>query len=76
MAFELVSVESTAIDGLAYNRKTGTLVVKFVGGSRYYFHGVPPKRYDEFATAESKGRYFSAMIRENYTYSRHHGKNA
>lgn len=60
--------ESSQISGFGYDAATQTLGVEFPGkgpapGSRYHYAGCSQALYDEFASAESKGKFFGANIR-------------
>jgi hypothetical protein len=60
---------STSIRKAHYDRQTRTLSVWFVtSGRRYDYEGVPPKLYEAFRRAFSKGRFFNAYIRDRYKY--------
>lgn len=49
-----------------YNPATQTLIVGFVNGALYSYHGVPPTTYDSFLQADSPGTYFNEKIRNSY----------
>jgi hypothetical protein len=40
--------------------------VRFANGGEYWYHGVPRPVYQDFAGAESKGRYFGEFVRNVY----------
>ena len=67
------SPESSSIDGATYDRKTQMLRVIFRKGPPYDFAGVPHSVWAGFATASSKGAYFTSMIRPLYTGVRDEG---
>jgi hypothetical protein len=57
---------STVIAQFEYEKRKSELVVTFRSGKRYAYAGVPPKVYEDFLRAGSKGRYFSLHIRDRY----------
>lgn len=67
---ERVSVSSSNIRAIGYDSSTSTLEVEFTTGSIYQYHDVPQSEFDAMLNAESKGRYFSANIRNNYPYAK------
>jgi hypothetical protein len=59
---------STVIAEIAYDPDTQTLSVWFrPSGRRYDYLEVPAVAYDALRHSPSKGRYFNAHIRDNYT---------
>jgi len=62
-------VESSMIQSYAVVKESdvSTLYVKFKSGEIYSFESVPDKIILEFIGSESKGKYFSANIRNKYT---------
>ena len=58
------NVDSSNISAYAY--ENGTLTVKFVTGSTYSFAGVSKQIAIDLDNAESKGRFFSENIRDEY----------
>jgi KTSC domain-containing protein len=63
-------VESTAISSVGYDRRRRVLEVEFVEGGVYQYFGVPADVHAKFLVAESLGNYFTAHIRNDYTYRR------
>ena len=59
---------STAIRRFDYDAAQASLDVTFVTGRRYRYFRVPPRVYDGFRAAASKGRYFNARIRDRFAY--------
>lgn len=64
----MVQVESEAIDEIAYHTERASLFVRFVHGGWYTYFAVPPRVYENFLRAESKGRFFHEQIRDHYPY--------
>jgi hypothetical protein len=61
-------VESSNLDAVGWS--DGMLTVRFRSGSVYSYAGVPRGVYQRLLHAESKGRFFSAHIRNQYMYTR------
>lgn len=62
---------STAISRILYEVKTCTLDVWFrESGELYRYYDVPPRIYDAFRKAGSKGRYFNHYIKDRYPFQR------
>jgi hypothetical protein len=54
---------------IAHFKKHGT-VRKDLRPKKYLYVGVPQYIYNRFAKAKSKGRFFSANIRDKYLYQK------
>ncbi len=65
---ELVTVESSMIHAIGYDKNKRILEIVFNTGSTYQYSDVPLEEYQGLLNAESKGRYFLANIRDVYTY--------
>ena len=63
---DYVAVSSSTIAAIAYDDQGRTLGVRFAHGGEYWYHGVPQPVYQDFAGAESKGRYFGEFVRNAY----------
>lgn len=59
---------STAIRHFVYDPEMQALDVTFVTGRRYRYFAVPAHVAHEFEVAPSKGRFFNAEIRDQYTF--------
>jgi hypothetical protein len=63
----LTAVVSSQIHAIGYDPATGTLAVQFLRkglpAGTYNYSGVPQDLYDQFAAAESKGKFFSEFIK-------------
>lgn len=57
---------SSVIRGAWYLPKRRQLDLLFTNGRRYIYSGVPLATANEFALAESKGRFYNAEIRNRY----------
>ena len=65
-----VSVESSAIASVGYDRATSVLEIEFLDGDVYQYFAVPRRVHQELLAADSMGRYFQTQIRERYGYQR------
>ena len=63
-------VESRTIRSIGFDRDTRSLEVEFRSGSIYTYADVPESLYLDLLHAESKGRFFTDHIRENFSYRR------
>ena len=61
---------STVIDDIRYEHEREKLYIRFVDGDEYVYVGVPGEVHRSFITAESKGRFFQAQIRDQYPYNK------
>lgn len=60
-------VESSMITSIGYDESSSTLEVEFKSGVVWQYYDFPEYMWYEFQTAESKGKYFHAYIREQFT---------
>lgn len=67
---ERTPVASTNIRAIGYDLETQILEVEFNSGSVYQYHSVPASEHDAIMNAESKGKYFNANIKNNYTFTK------
>jgi hypothetical protein len=63
-------LESSVLTAVAYSHDDHSLYLEFRSGAIYCYFDFPLYQYDEFLAAESKGRYFSADIRDRYRCQR------
>lgn len=63
-------IESSNISGVGYDSETATLEIEFTNGRIYQYFDVSPTVHSEFMLADSKGAYFSSVIKGNYRYAR------
>jgi hypothetical protein len=52
-----IPVSSSNIASIGYDQGTQTLEVEFLKGSVYQYFDIPQAIYEEFISAESKGKY-------------------
>lgn len=67
-----MNIVSSNIKTADYDRNKRELVLTFINRPRwmYIYYNVPPNIWTEFVRSQSKGQYFSAIIRDAYRYSR------
>ena len=61
-------VISTAVEALGYDSMCNVLGVLFKNKSVYFYTGVPFSVYADFVTAESKGGFHTASVRNKYVF--------
>jgi hypothetical protein len=61
---------SSVIRQFSYDEPRRRLRVTFVSGDVYDYLEVPPMIYEGLRIASSKGRFFSARIRDRYPFER------
>jgi lysyl-tRNA synthetase class 2 len=69
-SFEVASVDSTAIEEIAYNLKSSIMKITFMSGAVYNYYGVPESEYESLVEASSIGRKFVSDVRNDYIYTR------
>ena len=62
-------VTSSVIARVRYDADAATLDVTFQSGNVYRYFDVPASLYDELMSAESKGQFFNAHIRDRFAYA-------
>jgi len=63
-----VPVESSVLASVLYLPALRLLEVEFHSGLLYQYFDVPQHTYTQLVTAESKGTYFNANIRNRFSY--------
>ncbi len=63
-------VESSSLASVGYEAATRTLEVEFRRGRVYQYHGVGPDIVAQLMSADSKGRFMNAHIRNAYRFTR------
>jgi hypothetical protein len=63
-------VVSSELRTVGYNADALILEVEFQNERVYQYHAVPPPIFESLLTAQSKGRFFNANIRDQYAYTR------
>lgn len=69
-AMRWLSLDSSALKAAAYVADERALYLKFQSGEVYRYFDVPPKLYEDFLAADSKGTFFGQSIREQFRYER------
>ncbi len=64
------AVESSTLTSIGYHSVQKILEVEFHSGSVYRYLAVPKGVFAGLMAAESKGRYFTATIRNGYRFER------
>lgn len=67
---ERMPVTSSNLQSVGYDLDSQTLEVEFNNGSLYQYSDVPQGEYDALMSADSKGTYFSANIRNRYPFTK------
>jgi hypothetical protein len=70
MSMEYVTVSSSNIAQIGFDKDTSTLGVIFTNGSEYIYPSFPENMHSEFISASSHGSYFHQNIRYNYSFKR------
>ena len=63
-------VESSNLTSIGYDARLRILEVEFHSGGIYRYREVPKETFTAFMAAESKGRYFTAHVRNEYRFER------
>lgn len=61
------AVDSSNVAGYRYNPGTKVLQIRFKSGRVYGYKDVPQNVVDEFASANSKGKFVNSNIKHNYS---------
>lgn len=63
---EMISVRSTAISAVGYDKTTQKMCITFKQGHTYDYCRVPESIYTALMSASSKGRYYDNYIKDKY----------
>jgi hypothetical protein len=63
-------VESKMFTSVAYDEEKQILYLRFQSGDVYRYFEFPAEQYQTFLSAESRGRFFLAHIRDHFRYER------
>ena len=63
-------LESKMLSAAAYDAAKRILYLRFRSGDVYRYFEFPSEQHKEFLEAESRGKYFLARIRGNFSYER------
>jgi len=61
---------STVIRSFAYDAASRRLSIVFQSGRRYIYEEVPPETFAAMQGSFSKGEFFNAHIRDNFSFVR------
>jgi len=64
------SVSSSNLSAIGYDAESQVLEIEFKDGKVYAYSNVPESEYDALMSAASHGKYFSANIRNNYSFEK------
>lgn len=70
---EMTEVESSNVKALGYDESRHLMYVEFIKSGYYAYAHVPKEVFDNWLTAESKGKYFHAHIKEKFEYMKLEG---
>ena len=73
---KLQPLESSVLESAGYDAKTRVLEIAFHSGAIYRYLEVPEEIFRRLLAAESKGRFFSAAIRDKFRSERVKPRNA
>ena len=65
---ERTLVSSSNIASIGYDKDNKILEIEFNDGSVYQYSGVPSDEHDGIMSADSKGKYLHANIKNRYQY--------
>ena len=63
---KMISVNSSAISHLGYDRNTQQMKITFMESGTYDYCGVPENIFNEFLNASSIGTHYYEYIKDNY----------
>lgn len=64
------AVESSSLASVDYDPSFHTLDIEFRHGGVYRYFSVPASVCEALMTASSKGRFFAAQVRNQFSYTR------
>lgn len=67
---EINTWDSSMIISTSYNFKEEILAVEFKNNTEYSYQNITLEEYQEFLTADSKGKHFISSIRDKKEYTR------
>ena len=66
----MISVGSSNIAAIGYDKENQNVHVQFIIGSEYIYKGVPEHEFEAFLNAESLGSYLHRNFKNVYPYER------
>jgi hypothetical protein len=67
---EFTDINSTMIDKVAFDNNRGMFVQFKTTGQLYNFPDVPKELYEQFLAAPSQGKFFSAQIKNKFSFTK------
>ncbi len=64
------NIDSEMIRSIGYDEDTSTLEIEFNSGAVWQYFDFPESSWYEFDAAESKGKFFHRVIKNQYSESR------
>lgn len=65
---DMVPVESSCVAAVGYDATWRELHVTFRSGRHYVYQDVPASVYEDFLSADSKGTFFNAAVKDCYSW--------
>ena len=66
----MISVVSSNVESVGYDKENQTVYVKFLGGSTYTYKEVPKHVFEALRDAPSVGSYLNVHYKNVYAYER------
>ncbi len=66
----MIPVNSSNLSAVGYDESTATLYISFRHGGTYTYSSVPKSVYNGLMSANSKGTYHKAYIKNSFEYHR------
>ena len=67
---ERVSVSSSNLSSVGYDKSTETLEIEFRNGAVYQYMGVPQETFQGLMSSKSVGKTFHSDIRDRFSFKR------
>ncbi|KYH30637.1 hypothetical protein CLTEP_25340 [Clostridium tepidiprofundi DSM 19306] len=67
---EMISVSSSNVDKIGYDRENQVVYVRFLNNSLYIYKGVPEFEFNALLNASSVGSYLHRNYKNIYPYER------
>ena len=67
---EMISVESSNVEKIGYDKEAQTAYVRYLNGSLYIYKGVPLLEFENLKDAPSIGSYLHRNFKNLYPYER------
>jgi len=70
MSVDMISVVSSNIAAIGYDKENQNVHVQFIAGSEYIYKGVPEHEFQTFLHAQSLGSHLHRNFKNVYAYER------